>query len=200
MPRLYLRVLALALASAAPALASQSVTRAEALDAIRAFESNAAGGLTASKSQDQVSGAVARASDTILKYSLESDDVVVDLGASSVPWFDSRRELSDLPHTGERGVLLVAYLSGSVKAQLESGKQDPNPYQGWVSMLRMYRALKIHEGVAIPEVEALVARQMDGTLESYAAAAVQHSKDSLRKAYGEAGAPPKQIVTASSQP
>jgi hypothetical protein len=199
MPPSYLRVLALALASAAQALASGSVSRAQALDAIRAFESGAAGCITASKAAQQVSDAVAAASHTILKYSLESDDVVVDLGADSVPWFDARRDLSDVAHSGERGVLLVAYLSGSVKAQLESGKQDPNPYPGWVAMLRMYHALKIHEGVAIPEIEALVARQLDGTLESYAAAAVQRSRDSLRRAYGAGGAPQKQIV-AVSQP
>jgi len=200
MPRSYLRVLALALASAAPALASESVTREQALDAIRAFEANAAGPITAAKTAEQACEAVARASGTILKYSLESDDVVVDLGADSVPWFDARRDLSDLPHSGERGVLLVAYLSGSVRAQLESGKQDPSPYPGWVAMLRMYHALKIREGVAIPEVEALGAHQADGTLESFAAAAVQRSRESLRRAYGSSGAPPKQIVTASSQP
>jgi hypothetical protein len=197
MPHSYLRVLALALASAAPALASGSVTRTQALEAIRAFESNAAGAITASKAAGAASDAVASASHTILKYSLESDDVVVDLGADSVPWFDSRRDLSDVAHSGARGVLLVAYLSGTVKAQLQTGRQDPNPYPGWVAMLRMYHALKIREGVAIPEIEALAAHQADGTLESCAAAAVQHSRDSLRRAYGSGDAQAKQILTAS---
>jgi hypothetical protein len=167
------------------------------MDAIRAFEANASVAITASKAVDEASGAVAAASNTIIRYSLESDDVVVDLGSNSVPWFDAGRGLADLPHSGERGVLLVAYLSGSVRAQLQSGRQDPNPYAGWVEMLRMYHALKVHEGVAIPEVEALSARQMDGTLEAYAASAVQRSRDSLRKAYGPASAPAKPVVTAS---
>jgi hypothetical protein len=197
MPRPILSVLALALASSAQALASESLTRAQAMDAIRAFEANAAGAITASKAADEASGAVAAASNTIVKFSLESDDVVVDLGADSVPWFDASRSLSDLSHSGERGVLLVAYLSGSVRAQLQSGRRDPNPYAGWVEMLRMYHALKVHEGVAIPEAEALSARQMDGTLEAYAASAVQRSRDSLRKAYGPAGTPAKPVVTAS---
>jgi hypothetical protein len=197
MPRPLLRVLALALASSAQAFASESVTRSQAMDAIRAFEANASGAITASKAVDEASGAVAAASNTIIRYSLESDDVVVDLGSNSVPWFDAGRGLADLPHSGERGVLLVAYLSGSVRAQLQSGRQDPNPYAGWVEMLRMYHALKVHEGVAIPEVEALSARQMDGTLEAYAASAVQRSRDSLRKAYGPASAPAKPVVTAS---
>src|SRR5580658_3512274 len=121
MPRPLLRVLALALASSAQAFASESVTRSQAMDAIRAFEANASGAITASKAVDEASGAVAAASNTIIRYSLESDDVVVDLGSNSVPWFDAGRGLADLPHSGERGVLLVAYLSGSVRAQLQSG-------------------------------------------------------------------------------
>jgi hypothetical protein len=197
MPRLYLRVFALALASAAPAFASESVTRAQALEAIRAFEANAAGAITASTSAKRASDAVASASDTILKYALESNEVVVDLGAESVPWFDAKRDLSDLPHSGERGVLLIAYLSGSIKAQLASGRLDPNPCAGWIAMLRMYHALKIRDGVPIPEIEALAAHQMDGTLESFADAAVERSRESLRKAYGVSGPQPKQIVTAS---
>lgn len=200
MPRFLPRVLALALASAATALASETITRAQALDAIRAFEAGAAGGITSAKPAQMTSNAVAAASNTILRYSLESDDVVVDLGSDSVTWFDAKRELSDLPHSGERGILLVAYLSGSVRSQLQTGKPDPNPYPGWVAMLRMYHALKIREGVTIPEVEALVAHQVDGTLEACAASAVQRSRDSLRKAYGPVGSEPKQIVTASSQP
>jgi hypothetical protein len=200
MPRFLPRVLALALASAVQALASDSITRAQALDAIRAFEAGAAGGITAAKPAQLASDTVATASNTILRYSLESDDVVVDLGADSVPWFDAKRELSDLPHSGERGILLVAYLSGSVRAQLQARKLDPNPYPGWVAMLRMYHALKIREGVTIPEVEVLAAHQVDGTLQACAAAAVQRSRDGLQKAYGPAGSQPKQIVTASAQP
>jgi hypothetical protein len=197
MPRLYLRALALALATAAPALASRPVTKAQALDAIHAFESSAAGGITSLNAPRQASDALATASDTIVRYSLESDDVVVDLGTSSVPWLDTGRDLAAVARSGERGVLLVAYLSGSVRSQLQSGKQDPNPYPGWVAMLRLYHALKIREGVEIPEIESLAARQMNGTLESYAEAAVQRSRENLRKAYGASGGQPKQIVTAS---
>jgi hypothetical protein len=189
----------LALALAAPAFASEAVTKAQVLDAIRVFDANAAGSLTATSAD--ANDVVARASNTILKYSLESDDVVVDLGKDSVPWCDVKKGLAELPHSGERGLLLAAYLSGSVKAQLQSGKQDPSPYPGWVAMLRVYHALKVREGVAIPEVDALLAQQAKGTLESCAAEALRRSNESLRKTYGSgAGAPPKQILTASSQP
>ena len=112
-----------------------------------------------------------------------------------MPWCDVKKGLSRLSNSGARGLLLAAYLSGSVHAQLASGKQDPNPYAGWVSMLKVYRTLKMREGVKLPEVEALLARQDAGTLQAYAAAAVQRSADSLRRAYGQPGA--RQILTAS---
>jgi hypothetical protein len=182
MPRLLLHACASALAFASPALAAETPARAQVLDAIRTFEANATAD-SASRSLAEANDAVARASNTILKFALESDDVVVDLGADSVPWCDLKKGVANLPHSGERGLMLGAYLAGEVKAQLASGRQDPNPYPGWTAMLRIYRALKIREGVRIPEVEALLSRQMDGSLEAFAAEAVERSKENLRKAY-----------------
>jgi hypothetical protein len=200
MPRFPIHACALALAFAAPLLSAEPISRTQVLDAIRVFDANAGGSVVASKSAQDANDAVARASNTILKFSLESDDVVVDLGPASVPWCDVKKGIATLSNSGERGLLLAAYLSGSVKAQLDSGKQDANPYAGWVAMLRLYHSIKIREGVMIPEVDALMARQANGTLESYAAAAVQRSKDGLRQAYGPPVGPAKQIVTASAQP
>jgi hypothetical protein len=143
---------------------------------------------------------VARASGQIARFALESDDVVVDLGRDSVPWCDVRKGLPELSRSGERGILLAAYLSGCIKAQLLSGKPDPNPFPGWVSMIRVYRAMKIHDGVSVPEVEALVARQADGTLENYAEGALQRSRDSLQKTYGPSGDPQKPLETSAARP
>ncbi len=184
MPRLAPHAAALLLALALPVPAPAAVTRDQVLDAIRTFEANAAGGLDASKPAAEKNDTVARASNTILRFSLESDDVVVDLGADSVPWCDVKKGISELSNSGERGLLLAAYLSGCVKAQLGSGKKDPNPYAGWSAMLGVYRAMRLREAVTIPEVEALLARQVDGTLEAYAAEAARRSAESLRKKYG----------------
>jgi hypothetical protein len=192
MPRPLLRAAAAALALATPALASEAVTKGQVLEAIRAFDANAMGSVATLKSTDDASAAVAKASNTILKYALESDDVVVDLGTDSVPWFDMKKGASGLPNSGQRGLLFAAYLSGSVKEQLQTGKQDPNPLAGWVAMLRVYRAMRVREAVRIPEVEALLARQMDGSLEAYAAVALGRSTENLRKAYGGPGAAAKQ--------
>jgi hypothetical protein len=190
----------LALALSAPLLGAATVSKTQVLDAIRTFDANAAGSMVAAKTAQSTDDVVARASNTILKYSLESDDVIVDLGTDSVPWCDVKKGISNLPDCSERGLLLAAYLSGSVKAQLASGKQDPNPYNGWVSMLRLYHTIKIREDVKIPEIENLMARQADGTLESYAADAVRRSTEKLRKTYGQPDTSGMQIVTAATQP
>jgi hypothetical protein len=198
--RILLCAPALALAFAAPLRASEPVTRAQVLDAIRVFEANAPGNLAPSGTAQEASDAVARATGTVVRFSLESDDVVIDLGADSIPWCDVKKGLPELSRSGERGLLLAAYLCGCVKAQLVSGKQDPNPYPGWVAMLHVYRAMKMRDGALVPEAEALLARQMDGTLESQAVTALQRSRDSLRKTYGAAANEPRQVVPASSLP
>jgi hypothetical protein len=200
MPRISLCAPALALAFAATLHASEPVTRPQVLGAIRQFEANAPGNFASSRPAEEACDAVARASGLIARFALESDDVVVDLGTDSVPWCDVRKGLPELSRSGERGILLAAYLSGCIKAQLLSGKPDPNPFPGWVSMLRVYRAMKIRDGVAVPEVEGLVARQADGTLEAYAAAALQRSREGLQKTYGAAGDPPRPLETSAARP
>jgi hypothetical protein len=200
MPRFLLCAPALALAFAAPLHAAEPVTRAQVLDAIRVFEANAPGNLASAVTAQDPSAAVALASGTIARFSLESDDVVIDLGSDSVTWCDVAKGLPELSRSGESGLLLAAYLSGCVKAQLAAGKPDPNPYPGWIAMLRVYRAMKIRDGASIPGAEGLLSRQMDGSLETHAGIALQHSRDRLQKAYGPAGGQPQQIVTASSRP
>jgi len=194
MPRFTLCALALALFVVVPAWGAPTPSRDDVLAAIRTFEVNASGAAGAGASE-----AVAKASNTILKFSLESDAVVVDLGTDAVTWCDVKKGLADLPNSGERGLLLAAYLSGSVRTQLDSGKQDANPLPGWTAMLRVYRNLKMREGIRIPEAEALLARQAAGSLEAYAAEAAKRSHDHLRREYGEPDAP-TQVLTASARP
>lgn len=168
-----------------PALAADTVSREQVLEAVRVFDANACGSVPGASSAQDASEAVARASNTILRFALDSDDVSVDLGTDAVPWCDVKKGIAAMTNSGERGLLLAAYLSGSVKAQLQSGRKDANPYAGWTAMLRVYRALKVREAVNVPEVEDLLARQKAGTLEAFAAETLQRSTDKLRKAYGE---------------
>ncbi len=196
MPRLLLPALVAALALSTSALASEPVTRAQVLDAIRTFEANATGGVAAGQPAD-MNAVVATASNTILSFTIESSDVQVDLSTHSVPWCDVKKGLSDMPHSGERGLLLAAYLSGCVKAQLQSGKLDPNPLEGWVAMLKIYRIIKTREGVKIPEVEGLLYRQMNGSLETFAASALEQSRADYLKAYPPAQPKPTPQAVAS---
>jgi hypothetical protein len=185
MPRSLPTLAALSLCVAATLQAAEPVSRVQVLDAIHTFETYASGGGAApSAVAFDKNDAVVRASNTIFRFAVDSDDVVVDLGPDSVTWCDVKKGLSDLPNSGARGLLLAAYLAGSVKSQLQSGKHDPNPYPGWLAMLRVYRAVRMREGVTIPEVEPLLARQAAGTLEAYAADAVRRSAEALRRTYG----------------
>jgi hypothetical protein len=186
MPRFLLRACAAAVVLATPALAADSISTSDVLGAIRTFEANVSANLTASKPDAQIDDAMAAASATITRFAIESDAVVVDLGPNAVPWCDLRKGMTGASVSGERGLLLAAYLSGGVKAQLLAGKQDPNPYAGWVSMLRVYRIAKMRDGVAIPEIESLLSKQMDGSLEAYAADAEHRSLEALRKRFGDA--------------
>jgi hypothetical protein len=200
MPRTLLSACACALCLSTTAFASTSVTRSEALDAIHVFEANATGAVADPGRKTDPSDAVAGASNTILRFALESDQVVVDLGIDSVPWCDVKKGLADIPQSSERGLLLAAYLSGCVKAQLLSGKQNANPFEGWVAMLKVYRTLRLRESVRIPEVEALLERQVKGTLEAYAAEALERSSENLRKSYGPAGAAKPATPEVATQP
>ena len=183
MPRFLKRACVAAVVLATPALASEAISKADVLAAIRTFEANTSANLTSLKADAQIDDALASSSATITRFALESDSVVVDLGADAVPWCDLRKGVAGV--TGSRGLLLAAYLSGGVKAQLLAGKQDANPYPGWVAMLRVYRIAKMREGIVIPEIETLLAKQMDGTLEGYALDAEHRSIEALRRTYGD---------------
>jgi hypothetical protein len=185
MPQFLKRACVAAVVLATPAFASEAISKAEVLAAIQTFEANTSANLTGSKPDAQIDSALAASTATITRFALESDDVVVDLGTDAVPWCDMRKGVAGVTSSEGRGLLLAAYLSGSVKAQLASGRQDSNPYQGWVAMLRVYRIAKMREGIAIPEVESLLAKQMDGTLEAYALDAEHRSLEALRRTYGE---------------
>lgn len=202
MPRFLLPAAVAALALFPSALSAAPVTRAQALEAVRTFEANASGSVAGTGQPADMSAVVAAAANTILKFTLESDDVLVDLGTHSVPWCDVKKGLADLPHSGERGLLLAAYLSGCVKAQLQSGKPDPNPMEGWVAMLKVYRTIRTREGVQIPEVEGLLYRQMNGSLEAYAAAELARAQEELKKTYGgsQSAAPKQDAPGLAAQP
>lgn len=163
--------------------AAQPISREQVLSAIHVFESKACGSLGGAARAADEDRILAEASNTILRFALESDDVVVDIGTDAVPWCDLHKGLAGASQSSSRGLLLAAYLSGCVRSQLEGGRKDANPYAGWKSMLKVYRVLKEREDLTLAEVEPLLARQKDGSLEAYAAQTLITSTEKLQKAY-----------------
>jgi hypothetical protein len=78
-----LRAALAAMTFPALALAKDSISRTDVMAAIRVFDANACGNLATPKPSAAANDAVAQASNSILRFALESDDVMVDLGSSS---------------------------------------------------------------------------------------------------------------------
>jgi hypothetical protein len=94
-----------------------------------------------------------------------------------------RKGVDGMAHSGERGLLFAAYLSGAIRSQLTTGHTDPNPYAGWVSALRLYKGLKAKDNLRIAELDVLLQKQQDNTLEAYAAEAAKRSVARLDASY-----------------
>ncbi len=188
MPSPYLRLAAIVVSLLACcetfASPAPTVSSADVLEAIRSFEGNLPSNLALSgKSAKDSTAQLAKAANTIVDFAINSDSVVIDMGPDSVTWCDVKKGVNGMAHSGERGLLFGAYLSGSIKAQLTSGKTDPNPYAGWIAALRLYKTLKARDNVQIAELDLLAAKQQDATLESYAAEAAKRSVARLEANY-----------------
>ena len=163
---------------------SQPMTSAQALEAIQSFEGNLPTGISVgAKSAKESTDKMAAAANAIVQYAIQSDTVVVDMGPDAVTWCDVKKGVTGMAHSGERGLLFAAYLAGEIKAQIRTGKNDPNPYAGWVEALHVYKALRMRDGLKIAEIETLAAKQKDGSLEAYAAEAAQRSVARLEANY-----------------
>jgi hypothetical protein len=64
-------------------------------------------------------------------------------------------------------------------------------------MLAAYRTLRLQGADRLPEVESLLSRQADGTLEGQAKVALIRSTERLKRTYGSAAPRPGPLVTAS---
>ena len=160
------------------------MTSAQALEAIQSFEGNLPTGISVgAKSAKESTDKMAAAANAIVQYAIQSDTVVVDMGPDAVTWCDVKKGVTGMAHSGERGLLFAAYLAGEIKAQIRTGKNDPNPYAGWVEALHVYKALRMRDGLKIAEIETLAAKQKDGSLEAYAAEAAQRSVARLEANY-----------------
>jgi hypothetical protein len=161
-----------------------ALTPEQALTAIRNFEGNLPTSIAVpGKSAKQATAALAEAANAIVSFAVRSDAVIVDMGPDSVTWCDVKKGVDGMSHGGERGLLFAAYVAGSVKAQLASGKPDANPYEGWVSAIKLYKGLRARDGLRISELDTLSAKMADGSLEAFAADAQKRALARLESDY-----------------
>jgi len=138
---------------------AEPVTRREVLAAIDVLDADVT-------SADAVGAAA-----TVARFGQESDDVLITVGAETLPWVQA-----DVPEAEAkvRALLMAAYFAGDIKSQLEKHHPVDDPYSGWISVIRAYRQiLKKQPEMVIPEVEELVKKEKAGTL--------KHEADELRR-------------------
>jgi hypothetical protein len=138
---------------------AESVTRREVLAAIAVLEND----VTSSEAVD--------AAATVARFGRESDDVLINVGAETLPWVQTDVSESEAK---VRALLMAAYFAGDIKSQLAKHRPVDDPYSGWLDVIRAYRQmLKKQPDLAIPEVEELVKKEKAGTL--------KHEADELRR-------------------
>ncbi len=138
---------------------AEPVTRREVLAAIAVLEN------------DVTSAEAVDAAATVARFGRESDDVLINVGAETLPWVQTDVSESEAK---VRALLMAAYFAGDIKSQLAKHRPVDDPYSGWLAVIRAYRQmLKKEPGLAIPEVEELVKKEKTGTL--------KHEADELRR-------------------
>jgi hypothetical protein len=185
---------------ATPAFASETVTKAQVLDAIRTFDANASGNLAAPEAgaprrRRRWRGPRTRSS----KYALESDDVVVDLGPDSVPWCDVKKGLRPLtPASAGSSSRPTSPAASRRSSSRESRTRTPTRAG---SRCSGSTARQDARGGRDPRGRGLLARQMDGTLEAYAVAARSARATASAGPTARPRAPPRQDQPAlAAQP
>jgi hypothetical protein len=155
MRRLLTALATLALAGIAGAA---TPTKHEVLQAISVME------------KDLSSPEAVQAAKTIVLYAQDSDDVMVDIGPSQVPWVQENWGLEKARETSCKSILLAAFVAGNVKSQIKNDRAEDDTYSGWIFAIDSYKRLKVKHNFQSPSIEALAKMQTNGTL-------LQHARD-----------------------
>jgi hypothetical protein len=98
----------------------------------------------------------------IIRFAKESSDVQVSAGKRYLPWMEAQ------PVPKESSALLTAYIAGSVRSQLESGKTKNDPLAGEEQVIETYHKLQqTKPDLRIETVEKLIELQKQGKLKDY---------------------------------
>lgn len=100
----------------------------------------------------------------ILEFVGTSPDYCVEINLGYLPWSGDR----DLPRGSQ--MLLAAFVAGNLRAQIQKGSSQPDPYAGALAVIRVYRELsKQVPDFKIPKVEEFISMERRGVLRSYVA-------------------------------
>jgi hypothetical protein len=98
----------------------------------------------------------------VVRFAKESPDVKVTAGKRYLPWMDTQ------PIPKPSSILLAAYIAGSVRSQLESGKAKNDPLAGEEQVIETYQKLqRTNPDLRIEAVEKLIELQKQGKLKEY---------------------------------
>jgi hypothetical protein len=138
---------------------AEPITHREVLAAIAVLE------------DDVTSADAVGAAATVARFGQESDDVLITVGAETLPWVQSDAPAAE---SKVRALLMAAYFAGDIKSQLEKHRPVDDPYSGWLAVIKAYhQILRKQPDMVIPEVEELVKKEKAGTL--------KHEADELRR-------------------
>jgi hypothetical protein len=142
--------LALIAAATLAALAQEGVTKADVLRAIERFRA----------APESEGGQVA--AQVIVRFAKESPEVEITASPKLLPWMQAT------PPPKQSSLLLAAYIAGSARAQLESGKTKHDALAAEEQVIETYRKLQqTTPGLKIEAVEKLVELQKQGKLKEY---------------------------------
>lgn len=102
------------------------------------------------------------AASIILRYGQESAVVEVVISPKFLPWLGAK------PTPKHSDTLMAAYLAGTTRAQLESGRTKNDAVAGTEQVIETYQKLKISDpSLRIPDVEKFIQLKAQGKLAGY---------------------------------
>jgi len=144
-------ILLLALTAASSAQQpQQAITKENARTAIATFR------------QEPLSERGREAASIILRFAKESPDVAVAFSPLAMPWLNSK------PSPNHSDALLAAYMTGTIRSQLDKGVAMNDPVAGAEQVIETYQFLqKTDPSFHVPGVEKLVELKASGKLKEF---------------------------------
>jgi hypothetical protein len=111
---------------------------------------------------DPLSQASQDAARQINQFCEESPDHEVVIDAKYMPWLGSSKP----PEKSE--ILLVAFMAGNLKAQIEKKTSKPEPYAGALAVIDVYNKIRANTmGYRVSSIDQWISLEKQGRLETF---------------------------------